>query len=1338
MSGLVSRWVASVDSDIPRTEHGLVDSRTLARDWYNGDRPERAEDLVGTHRSYVLLAPGGAGKSTLIEDLKVREPDSRSVDLKLEGRQALINLVNSLSSSDVAPSGGPSGSVFIDAVDEALQTDPDIGYVLIRVLSRPEAKQLSWRLACRPASWTVDLADGLRTALSGFERLELLPLSVAGIGELAGSDTDGFLKAVAEARLTRLLAYPLSAGNLLRQWRESGELPASRSEAMGHAVADRLTETSITRQPGKVDDYRRRLVAERLAAISMFCGVSNFALRPATGPLPSSGQTITAASSQTPVLAVNAVPTQTEPALSGTLLTVDDVREVLDTALFTAGVPGTVIFVHQSYSEYLAAHYLMRRGVIGQRLVSLLGADVNGLVPGPMIEVLGWLLASGAPVPDTLLADNAKYLLSTTGVELVSDRIRRRLVEALLHGAASGTIDEGWQIDTSVLGHPELAAQLHEAAADVSNHWVAFWVCRIARQCVVRESADDLLEIAVGSTWPDPMRAEAVKAFAAVAPRERMAELVPLLELSSDEDPHDEILAAVLRAVLPDAVEFGLIRKAFRPRRTRNYIGGYHRLLGELAELVPNQGVVPALIHAVNHRPEWTDSAFDQLIGGLLHRAWVMRDSAIAAEIGAALGNGRLPRRHMLDTERLLPWQSDDDPDLRRVVAATALVTNEHAFVAVLDLNLLTPADIEWLIDWMTTAPPETLAPARVTLRSLLWSPPLRSADSLPATDEDHPAHAELERYRQHQEISSQQLPEQSSQPEVEVEVEEDPSPTAPELETVLRDAITRAGDDLGEWWNIVLALAGDWRTDPEVLTHWDLTSGPMWSILAIEEQQALLRLGMDYLAVRQPDVGRWVGRKQFSVDDAVPDWAGVFLLATLAEHHPNLLAEVEPATWTIWAPVLTVTFPYTGTTNWHRGIRDAAPQAGREAIDAALREQVQKADGFSFAHHPLADFADPSLIAVVEQVARDADGSAARRDEAFEVLVEHAPDTALDVAHSALDEDTALASALAVLARLAPDELVTTWNARGHLDPVEPMGDVDPARLSDESLITLTHMLLDEFPFAEDPPQTIDFTESTPQSAARRLRMSLLQTMAGRGMAPHLAALALDRPAPDLELIRHLLQEARIREALANWRSVQPGMLMGLLTSGDARLVRDSAGLLTVLLEQLDRIQHDIRERGTFRSLWDGDPGTAGAKPKGEDTISDWLAEQLSLRLQPHIVVDREIQVTRRKPKGVGTRIDLTATSGGAPVGRVAFEAKLVTNTSLLTAIDDQLVGQYMDPAPFTHGIYIIYWTATKFRRSKKHPDADALAEQLRTQARRHIPRRHVEVVVFDIGPKT
>jgi hypothetical protein len=193
---------------------------------------------------------------------------------------------------------------------------------------------------------------------------------------------------------------------------------------------------------------------------------------------------------------------------------------------------------------------------------------------------------------------------------LANDQARDSVVGALLDGAATGKFEGGSRADTSVLSHPGLAIQLQEAARSASNPWVMFWICRIARQCVVHEVADDLLAIALESSWPAMIRAEAATAFATVAPSARMSELVPLLQLDATHDPHDEILASALRAVLPDSVDFDLILGAIRPRINPHFIGNYERLLNELPALIPSDEVLPTLSDALHRRPEVGDRAF--------------------------------------------------------------------------------------------------------------------------------------------------------------------------------------------------------------------------------------------------------------------------------------------------------------------------------------------------------------------------------------------------------------------------------------------------------------------------------------------------------------------------------------------------------------------------------------------------------------------------------------------------------------------------------------------------------------------------------------------------------
>ena len=499
-----TRWCAPARCRPALTKHGLLDTTLIGREWYDGDSIDPVSSLAGAGYSFVLLAAGGAGKTTLIDELQHLEPGSVSVDLGMLSEQTLPAAIRDATSDH--------GIVYLDALDEALQRIPRAGYMLATLLAEKESLTTLWRLACRPGSWSPDLAKGLRDALPDFRELQLLPLDRSGIDQMAGTHAQPFWEAVERDGLTNLLARPLDAQVLLNDWRDTGQLPASRSDAMHHSVRRLLAENGTFRPQRQQDDRRMRLVAERLSAVALFSGASRFqtgntsGLRTATT---STHATVTAPGADPDgvehralitdgSISITSIPVEDEPDLPGAPISLDDLREVIATGLFAPAGDGDLAFVHQAYTEYLAASFLARRNVTDARLASLLGADTNGTTPGPMLEVLGWLLATTADVPKTLIDRNAKALLGTAGLELADHPTRHAVVGALLRGAADGSLDEGWGIDTSRLAHPDLADQLHEAATAASNRWEVFWVARLARHCLVFAAADDLISLAHG------------------------------------------------------------------------------------------------------------------------------------------------------------------------------------------------------------------------------------------------------------------------------------------------------------------------------------------------------------------------------------------------------------------------------------------------------------------------------------------------------------------------------------------------------------------------------------------------------------------------------------------------------------------------------------------------------------------------------------------------------------------------------------------------------------------------------------------------------------------------
>jgi hypothetical protein len=98
------------------------------------------------------------------------------------------------------------------------------------------------------------------------------------------------------------------------------------------------------------------------------------------------------------------------------------------------------------------------------------------------------------------------------------------------------------------------------------------------------------------------------------------------------------------------------------------------------------------------------------------------------------------------------------------------------------------------------------------------------------------------------------------------------------------------------------------------------------------------------------------------------------------------------------------------------------------------------------------------------------------------------------------------------------------------------------------------------------------------------------------------LDALAHDRSHTDRQVIGHYLILARRRQADLDHRAVTPGQLLDLLRRGDARLVRDDAALLQVVVRQLELLQDDIYYKTAFRDLWN-EPRQEEPTPRARTT---------------------------------------------------------------------------------------------------------------------------------------
>jgi hypothetical protein len=135
------------------------------------------------------------------------------------------------------------------------------------------------------------------------------------------------------------------------------------------------------------------------------------------------------------------------------------------------------------------------------------------------------------------------------------------------------------------------------------------------------------------------------------------------------------------------------------------------------------------------------------------------------------------------------------------------------------------------------------------------------------------------------------------------------------------------------------------------------------------------------------------------------------------------------------------------------------------------------------------------------------------------------------------------------------------------------------------------------------------------------------------------------------------------------------------------------------------------------------------GWRPKDEESLSDLLKLHLERDIRNRgIVANREVQLRRRLATEPGEKTDILVDAvplGGTDDGLgVVIEVKGCWNPALLTAMETQLVGRYLDEFTGRAGLYVVGWyDCPVWSRAKgnkcAHEGFDELERFLGAQAR-------------------
>jgi hypothetical protein len=1286
--------------------------------WYGGQQPIPVADLADAG-SFVLLAPGGAGKTTVLSALRSREPSATVVDLSLYDKSGMHR--------ELATAIDLGQPVYLDGLDVVAREDPAALRILQSHLVKPEARAVPWRLACRPAAWDTRLTAAVSGALNDFQEFALLPLdrvAAAALCERVGASA-GFVDVVSEAKLGRLAASALWFQAAAEQWRDSKTLPGSPLAAIEYEVDRLLADVGPAASPTLPLDRKLR-IAMRMAAMTVFGGINRYARfgEAAAGRCP-----------------VGTLPSTSEPDEPGVPIGPEMYAEVLDTALFDAAAGGAVAFRHEQYAEYLAARYVVGRSSVTRAQVGdLLRTGTDGQVPGVFGGVLAWLLALRPELVGHLVAVNA-HLLAQTGVELPSDEVRGVITSALLETARAGDTEPEWGYDLSPLVHPTLESTLRRhLAAGLTDAGHLWWVARLAEAAGCSGVTEPLLAEALTEKWPAWARRPAVAAVATCGDLATVNALSPLLRLDADLDPDDDLLAAAIEALYPRLLSTAALLEVLRPRTNRSLVGAYLVLLTRL----PDQFAVGDLPEILEWASELTPIAGDGyglFPERLVDVAWRNRRvdgvlqalARLIARLIAPSSGGRWTHR------RRLPWEAGADEDRRSLLVLIAQNISPVNVYDLITFHLAGDDDVDYLLATMPMLPADSWPVLVETLGCVFREPNRVQADAVLMMSEDHPAFAATAGFRGavDPDSSFSELRRRTRRREL-LRKEEADEQIRRQRER-LTEALDAADADATQWWTIARALARDGHDRDDLFTQ-DLTSRAGWQLLDELERETVFKIGFRYLEQRQPTMGP-EHLNHISDLDVMPDWSGVFFLTTLAAHRPEAVRGLDLVVWQRWASPIVTAWNNDHDDNGRQlrqTLVELAPSPARVALaDAALAALPAESDFLP--QHATYRNLMPELASGLATCLLRGDHSGRLGVNLVDLLVKEASAAAAEFCLQLWEtkQPTLADAALRGLAELAPDLVIAMYDERKlsaeDLANVAPC--IDVAALSDSCISLLARLLVDRHPPHRDRPWS---ARPDGNWGVVRARDRVLGEVVARGFVNVLEDLQKDRHETDRWILARYLRQARARARDAAFSPVAPVELLQLLGRADARLVGNDDDLQTVVIEALRDLQHALH-RDSHRDVWN--LGEVAA-PQSEDDISDWVRRNLEQRLGGGSVVGRELQVRRLNDKGIGTRADLTVVVSNVAQPRhqimVIAEAKLVNHGELFTAMRAQLAERYLEPMGLRCGIYLVYWVDPAQRPPHWRRDRsrlDALLDELAEQARGLEPEFRVVPFVLDIS---